>query len=193
MVRITVTIKYLPSYAYLCKLSSRSSSRNGTQVAPSPPKARNPLPKFLDHWVACSTFVSLAPIRITNTYRDLGRTLRSRAVIVGGHPRGVPVQVVWKGQISPQIMESPLIRPNTIIVIGSSVAYGLAATSNHGWVYKTQKALKARQRPWNVYNYCECSYNSAETMKTLQHIVLPQKPDVVIIALSLRNEGTCFF
>eukprot|EP00668_Euglena_longa_P029575 GGOE01036930.1.p1 GENE.GGOE01036930.1~~GGOE01036930.1.p1 ORF type:complete len:201 (-),score=44.54 GGOE01036930.1:273-875(-) len=81
-----------------------------------------------------------------------------------------------------------LSRPS-IVIVGSSVAAGYHASHNHGWAQQLEGALKQRNPHWVVRNEAIPGLNSSETQELL-HCVLQRSPvSVVVIGLSLANEG----
>ncbi len=83
------------------------------------------------------------------------------------------------------------IPPNSytkkIVVFGSSVALGVGATNNQGWAYKLSQALASRG-----FTYSNVSIGGNTTQNLIDRFytdVAPEDPDLVIIGLSLGNEG----
>ncbi|WP_448563796.1 DUF1796 family putative cysteine peptidase [Trichothermofontia sp.] len=75
-----------------------------------------------------------------------------------------------------------------IVVIGSSVALGCSAWLLRGWAWHLGQALQA-QYGHHLVNVSEVGANVGTTIARFPQVVTPEKPDVVIIALSLGNEG----
>lgn len=75
---------------------------------------------------------------------------------------------------------------NKILILGSSVAYGTGATSNHGWGYMLTTALSGT---YNIVNKAIGGDTTTLCINRFYTDVVPEKPSVVIIALSLANEG----
>ncbi len=74
-----------------------------------------------------------------------------------------------------------------IIVFGSSVALGVGATNLQGWAYKLSQAISAYG-----YTYQNLSIGGNTTKNLIDRFytdVVPNKPDVLMIAVSLGNEG----
>ncbi len=93
-------------------------------------------------------------------------------------------------------IESPVVKKPSnegfeglkIVVIGSSVALGHKAWLLRGWVWLLEQALQQKYGH-KVINVSEAGVNVSKTIARFASVVTPEKPDVVIIALSLGNEG----
>ncbi len=79
-----------------------------------------------------------------------------------------------------------------ILVIGSSVAEGYKAWLLKGWAGLLGESLQ-QQYGHQLVNVSELGANVSRTLDRFPFVVSPEQPDVVIIALSLGNEGlaTC--
>ncbi|MDX2212304.1 MAG: DUF1796 family putative cysteine peptidase [Oculatellaceae cyanobacterium bins.114] len=75
-----------------------------------------------------------------------------------------------------------------IVVIGSSVALGCSAWLLQGWAWHLGQALQQRYGH-QLVNLSEIGTNVSTTIARFSQVVAPEKPDIVIIALSLGNEG----
>ncbi|MCS6812770.1 MAG: DUF1796 family putative cysteine peptidase [Cyanobacteria bacterium] len=75
-----------------------------------------------------------------------------------------------------------------IVVIGSSVALGHQAWLMQGWATLLAESLHHRYGH-SLVNVSELGANVTRTIERFPTVVAPEKPDVVIIALSLGNEG----
>ncbi|BBD67944.1 glycoside hydrolase, starch-binding protein [Nostoc commune NIES-4072] len=75
-----------------------------------------------------------------------------------------------------------------IVVIGSSVAVGHKAWFLKGWVWLLAEALQQKYRH-KLVNVSEVGANVSRTIARFGSVVTPEQPDIVIIALSLGNEG----
>lgn len=75
-----------------------------------------------------------------------------------------------------------------IVVIGSSVAQGYKAWMMKGWAALLAEDLQKRYGH-QLVNVSELGANVSRTIERFPHVVVPEKPDIVIIALSLGNEG----
>lgn len=75
-----------------------------------------------------------------------------------------------------------------IVVIGSSVALGCSAWLLQGWAWHLGQALRT-QYGHRLINVSEVGANVGTTIARFPKVVTPEKPDLVIIALSLGNEG----
>lgn len=75
-----------------------------------------------------------------------------------------------------------------IVVIGSSVAHGYKAWLLNGWVAQLGQTLQ-QVYGHHLVNVAEVGTNVSSTIARFASVVRPEQPDVVIIALSLGNEG----
>ncbi|MDX2256897.1 MAG: DUF1796 family putative cysteine peptidase [Pseudanabaenaceae cyanobacterium bins.39] len=75
-----------------------------------------------------------------------------------------------------------------IMVIGSSVAMGCSAWLLNGWANRLGKALQDKYGH-QLINRSQLGANVTSTIERFAAVVVPEKPDIVIIALSLGNEG----
>lgn len=75
-----------------------------------------------------------------------------------------------------------------IMVIGSSVAVGQKAWLLEGWASRLGESLQAKYGH-RLINVSEAGANISRTIERFGSVVTPEQPDVVIIALSLGNEG----
>ncbi|WP_414513556.1 DUF1796 family putative cysteine peptidase [Nostoc sp. PCC 9305] len=78
-----------------------------------------------------------------------------------------------------------------IVVIGSSVALGHRAWFLKGWVWLLAQALQQKYGH-KLVNVSEVGANVSRTIARFPWFVTPEKPDIVIIALSLGNEGLAY-
>ncbi|MEH1799326.1 MAG: DUF1796 family putative cysteine peptidase [Nostoc sp.] len=78
-----------------------------------------------------------------------------------------------------------------IVVIGSSVALGHKAWFLQGWVWLLAQALQQKYGH-QLVNVSEVGANVSRTIARFPWFVTPEKPDIVIIALSLGNEGLAY-
>ncbi|MEH1817000.1 MAG: DUF1796 family putative cysteine peptidase [Nostoc sp.] len=78
-----------------------------------------------------------------------------------------------------------------IVVIGSSVALGHKAWFLQGWVWLLAQALQQKYGH-QLVNVSEVGANVTRTIARFPWFVTPEKPDIVIIALSLGNEGLAY-
>ncbi len=74
-----------------------------------------------------------------------------------------------------------------IVVIGSSVALGHKAWLLEGWAWQLAQVLQEKYGH-QLVNVSEVGANTSHTIARFPLVVTPEKPDVVIIALSLGNE-----
>jgi lysophospholipase L1-like esterase len=74
-----------------------------------------------------------------------------------------------------------------VVVFGSSVAFGTGATSNQGWAYMLGQALTSQG--WTYTNASVGGNNTVDLINRFYTDLVPLQPDVVIIGLSLANEG----
>ncbi len=75
-----------------------------------------------------------------------------------------------------------------IVVIGSSVALGCSSWLLKGWTWHLAKELHEKYGH-QVINVSELGANVSSTINRFPSVVAPIRPDMVIIALSLGNEG----
>jgi lysophospholipase L1-like esterase len=75
-----------------------------------------------------------------------------------------------------------------IVVIGSSVALGYKAWLLRGWAWLLGQALQEKYGH-QLVNVSEVGANVTRMIARFPSVVTPEQPDVVIIALSLGNEG----
>jgi Starch binding domain/GDSL-like Lipase/Acylhydrolase family/Putative papain-like cysteine peptidase (DUF1796) len=75
-----------------------------------------------------------------------------------------------------------------IVVIGSSVAVGQKAWLLAGWASLLGEAVQQKYGH-RLINVSEVGANVSRTIERFGSVVAPEQPDVVIIALSLGNEG----
>ncbi|MGF1935430.1 MAG: DUF1796 family putative cysteine peptidase [Nostoc sp. ChiQUE02] len=78
-----------------------------------------------------------------------------------------------------------------IVVIGSSVALGHKAWFLKGWVWLLAQALQQKYGH-KLVNVSEVGANVSRTNARFPWFVTPEQPDIVIIALSLGNEGLAY-
>ncbi len=78
-----------------------------------------------------------------------------------------------------------------IVVIGSSVALGCNAWLLKGWADHLAQALH-QTHGHRLVNASEVGANVSTTIDRFPLVVPPEKPDIVIIALSLGNEGLAY-
>lgn len=78
-----------------------------------------------------------------------------------------------------------------ILVIGSSVALGHKAWLFQGWAWLLAETLQQKYGH-RVINVSEVGANVSRTITRFGSVVTPEQPDVVIIALSLGNEGIAY-
>jgi lysophospholipase L1-like esterase len=74
-----------------------------------------------------------------------------------------------------------------VAVIGSSVAAGFNAWLVRGWAWRLREALRALGI--DLANVSEPGANVVRTIQRFPEVVPPERPDVVVIGLSLGNEG----
>ena len=88
-----------------------------------------------------------------------------------------------------QIFENAGInRHMKLVVYGSSVARGAGAKNSYGWAAMLKDALEKRGG-WSVVNKSIGGDNTTKLLGRFKTDLLPEKPDVVVIGLSLANEG----
>ncbi len=123
-----------------------------------------------------------------------------------GRNRWVPIEsdniIVddgWFGHVQPwpygylkqPITKTPVSKDSEglkIVVIGSSVALGCSAWLLKGWARRLEQALHEKYGH-QLVNLSELGANVSRTIDRFPLVVAPEQPDIVIIALSLGNEG----
>ncbi len=78
-----------------------------------------------------------------------------------------------------------------IVVIGSSVALGCSAWLLKGWAGHLEEVLNQKYGH-QIINVSELGANVSTTIDRFPLVVAPQQPDMVIISLSLGNEGLAY-
>ncbi len=78
-----------------------------------------------------------------------------------------------------------------IMAIGSSVAAGHKAWLLNGWVAQLAKSLQQKYGH-QLINVSEVGANTTRTIARFPTVIAPEQPDIVIIALSLGNEGLAY-
>ncbi len=78
-----------------------------------------------------------------------------------------------------------------ILVIGSSVALGYKAWLLKGWAWLLAQTLQQKYSH-QLVNVSEVGANVSRTIARFSSVVAPERPDIVIIALSLGNEGLAY-
>ncbi|KKD36712.1 MAG: DUF1796 family putative cysteine peptidase [Limnoraphis robusta] len=117
-------------------------------------------------------------------------------------PSTIIVEDGWFGYVQPcpygyfkePFAQKPLIKAEQglkIAVVGSSVAIGCSSWLLRGWAWHLEKALHEKYGHILV-NLSELGANVSTTIDRFPLIVAPEQPDIVIIALSLGNEGLAY-
>jgi len=78
-----------------------------------------------------------------------------------------------------------------IAVIGSSVAQGHKAWMFNGWASQLGKTLQEKYGH-QLVNVSQAGTNVTSTIARFASVIAPEQPDIVIIALSLGNEGLAY-
>ena len=78
-----------------------------------------------------------------------------------------------------------------VLVLGSSVAMGCSAWLLKGWASQLGKTLKEKFGH-QLVNRSQLGANVSSTIERFAAVVVPEKPDLVIISLSLGNEGLAY-
>lgn len=94
---------------------------------------------------------------------------------------------------TPLLKQPPLKGENglKILVIGSSVAMGCSAWLLKGWAELLQEYLH-KKYTHQLVNFSQLGANVTTTLKRFTEVVTREKPDMVIISLSLGNEGFAY-
>lgn len=117
----------------------------------------------------------------------------------GPLPSPIVVEDGWLSSIPPEpygYFAQPVVEPRLpqrpdglkVVVIGSSVALGCSAWMLRGWAWQLGQTLQHRFGH-QLVNLSEIGANVSSTIARFSHVVAPEQPDIVIIALSLGNEG----
>jgi lysophospholipase L1-like esterase len=95
--------------------------------------------------------------------------------------------------IAPIPNQSDLNQSNKlkVLVIGSSVAMGCNAWLLKGWANHLEQALQEKYG-CQLINRSQLGANVSSTIERFASVVQPEKPDIVIISLSLGNEGLAY-
>jgi lysophospholipase L1-like esterase len=115
-------------------------------------------------------------------------------------PQAGPIMVVdgefdWVQPYPFGYLEQPAPEPSPptfeglkIVVIGSSVAVGHNAWLFNGWAKRLGQRLKEKY-DHQLVNVSKLGSTVGSTLDRFNAVVTPEQPDIVIIALSLGNEG----
>ncbi|MBD2149363.1 lipase [Pseudanabaena sp. FACHB-1277] len=106
--------------------------------------------------------------------------------IISAYPYGYVDQ-----QSSPQDQPQSVSTGRKVLVIGSSVAMGCSAWLLKGWAHQLAQALEQKYG-CQLINRSQLGANVSSTIERFASVVVHEKPDVVIIALSLGNEGLAY-
>ena len=119
-------------------------------------------------------------------------------------PSTIIVEDSWFGYVQPSpygYFKEPLAKTNLvpkggkeglkIVVIGSSVALGCNSWLLRGWAWHLEQALHQKYGHI-IVNVSEVGANVSTTIDRFPLVVTPEQPDIVIIALSLGNEGLAY-
>ena len=78
-----------------------------------------------------------------------------------------------------------------VLVLGSSVAMGCSAWLLNGWANQLGLTLKEKFGH-QLINRSQLGANVSSTIERFASVVVPEKPDLVIISLSVGNEGLAY-
>ncbi|WP_445631881.1 DUF1796 family putative cysteine peptidase [Nostoc sp. DSM 114167] len=129
----------------------------------------------------------------TNRWIPIDSSDRASTIIVDDGAFGY-LQPYPFGYIEKPVVKVPLDREPEglkIVVIGSSVALGHKAWFLQGWVWLLAQALQQKYGH-KLVNVSEVGANVSRTIARFPWFVTPEQPDIVIIALSLGNEGLAY-
>jgi lysophospholipase L1-like esterase len=108
------------------------------------------------------------------------------------------VQPFPYGYIETAIASEAETKPETdaqnglkVLVLGSSVAMGCSAWLLNGWANQLGLTLKEKFGH-QLINRSQLGANVSSTIERFASVVVPEKPDLVIISLSLGNEGLAY-
>jgi lysophospholipase L1-like esterase len=124
----------------------------------------------------------------TNRWLPLDPESRSRTIVVDDGAFGY-VQPYPFGYVDP-LPSAPTVAATglNVVVIGSSVAAGHKAWLLAGWAELLGETLQQKYGH-RLINVSEVGANVSRTIARFPQVVAPLQPDIVIIALSLGNEG----
>lgn len=88
-------------------------------------------------------------------------------------------------QIEAQAAENRVLK---LAIVGSSVALGQGAVGHFGWGNQLKEHLEATG-DWVVENRSVPGDNTVKVLARFERDILADKPDVVLLALSMANEG----
>jgi len=91
----------------------------------------------------------------------------------------------------PKIFLNKKAKGLKILILGSSVALGHKSWLLRGWSWLLGQTLELKYNH-QVVNVSEVGANVRRTIARFPSIVAPERPDIVIIALSLGNEGLAY-
>jgi len=94
---------------------------------------------------------------------------------------------------TPTIQKSPHQQQDglKVLVIGSSVAMGCSAWLLNGWASQLGQALQEKYGH-QLINRSQLGANVCSTIERFAAAIAPEKPNIVVIALSLGNEGLAY-
>ena len=116
------------------------------------------------------------------------------------HSDTIVVEDTHFGQVQPYpfgYFENPLPKPSLtldglkIVIIGSSVALGYNDWLMDGWAEQLSQQLH-KTAGHQVINVSQLGTNVSSTLDRFDRVVAPHQPHIVIIALSLGNEGFAY-
>ncbi len=129
----------------------------------------------------------------TNRWIPIDSNDRANTIIVDdgafGYLQPYPFGYIEKSSVRMPVEEGA--ERLKIVVIGSSVALGHKAWFLKGWVWLLAQALQQKYGH-KLVNVSEVGANVSRTIARFGSVVIPQQPDIVIIALSLGNEGLAY-
>ncbi|OYE04271.1 DUF1796 family putative cysteine peptidase [Nostoc sp. 'Peltigera membranacea cyanobiont' 232] len=129
----------------------------------------------------------------TNRWIPIDSKDRSSTIIVDdgafGYLQPYPFGYIEKSAVKMPVEEGA--DRLKIVVIGSSVALGHKAWFLKGWVWLLAEALQQKYGR-QLVNVSEVGANVSRTIARFGSVVTPEQPDIVIIALSLGNEGLAY-
>ncbi|MBW4617116.1 MAG: lipase [Desmonostoc vinosum HA7617-LM4] len=129
----------------------------------------------------------------TNRWVPLNHEQHPSTVIVDdgafGYVQPHPFGYIEESAVSNSLDQVP--EGLKILVIGSSVALGHKAWLLRNWVWFLTQALQQKYGH-QIVNVSEVGANVSRTIARFESVVTPEQPDIVIIALSLGNEGLAY-
>ncbi len=152
-----------------------------------------------NHLVTAENRLEYQYLHVKPTKTEWESKLRNRAVPIEPTPEMLVIDNGYWGTIEPYSYgyyeqgTAPIILPQShqglkIVLVGSSVAAGCSAWKLRGWGWLLQQELH-RRFGHQLLSHAKLGANVTNIIDWFGDLVTPHRPDIVIIALSLGNEG----